>query len=408
MKKLSAYRNIVGDAVIGEIYHKVKPLYGKRILHVNSTFIGGGVAEILTNLTPLMNNVGLDADWRILHGNTDLFEITKKFHNALQGDDINLTSIKKKLYLLASEAFSAYAKLDHDLVIIHDPQPLPLIEYYKKRQPWIWRCHIDLSNPNPTLWDFLKGYIIRYDLGIFSHEQYTKKDLPVRQTVIQPVIDPMTPKNMELKDREIAYYLKKYNIPTDKPIITQISRFDKWKDPLGVVEVFLKVKEKIDCRLVLCGNMATDDPEGIEIFKHVQERVQDLIDRGDVLLVTVESNVLVNALQRISAVVMQKSIREGFGLTVTEAMWKERPVLASRVGGIPLQITDGVNGFLNDPDDYQGFADRAIELLNSPSLAKEMGQRAKETIREKFLITRLLRDYIDIISYELGFTNQNM
>lgn len=402
MKKLSAYRHIVGDAVIGEIYHKVKPLYGKRILHINSTFIGGGVAEILTHLTPLMNNVGIDADWRILHGNTDLFEITKKFHNALQGDEINLSSIKRKLYVAASEDFSAYARLDHDLVIIHDPQPLPLIEFYKKRQPWIWRCHIDLSHPNPTLWDFLKGFIIRYDLAIVSHDQYTKKDLPVRQTVIQPVIDPLTPKNMPLKDREIAYYLRKHNIPTDKPIITQISRFDKWKDPMGVVEVFLKVKKKVDCRLVLCGNMATDDPEGIEIFQDVQNRVQDLIDSGDVLLVTVESNVLVNALQRISAVVMQKSIREGFGLTVTEAMWKERPVLASNVGGIPLQITDGVDGFLAAPDDYDGFADRAIEVLKSSTLAKEMGARAKETIREKFLITRLLRDYIDIISYQLG------
>ncbi len=244
MKKLSDYRKIVGDAIIGEIYHKAKPLYGKRVLHINSTCIGGGVAEILNSLAPLLNNVGLEADWRILHGNPDLFDITKKFHNALQGDLINLDSIKKELYIQANEIFAAYASINRDIVIIHDPQPLPLIEFYPKRQPWIWRCHIDLSNPNPDLWDFLKGFIIRYDVAVVSHEQYKKKDLPIRQTIMHPVIDPLTPKNMELKDKIIKFHLDKHGIPVDKPIITQISRFDKWKDPLGVIEVFKKVREK--------------------------------------------------------------------------------------------------------------------------------------------------------------------
>lgn len=404
MKKLTAYRRIVGDAVIGEIYHKAKPLYGRKIIHVNSTAIGGGVAEILSSLAPLMNNIGLEADWRILHGNADLFEITKKFHNALQGDNLHFSEIKKRVYLQANEDFAAYASLsdNRDIVIVHDPQPLPLIEYYKKRQPWIWRCHIDLSDPDPVLWEFLKGFIIRYDLAVVSHENYKKKDLPVRQTVVRPIIDPLSMKNMDINQRQIAGMLEKYSIPTDKPIITQISRFDKWKDPLGVIEVFKLVREKVDCRLVLCGNMATDDPEGVEIFNTVQKEAAEEIASGDVMLITVESNILVNALQRASNVIIQKSIREGFGLTVTEAMWKQTPVVASNVGGIPLQITDGVDGFLARPDDYAGFADRIIEILRNPGLKEEIGKAAKEKVRENFLITRLLLDYLDMINYEVG------
>ena len=401
MKKLSDYRHIVGDAVIGEIYHKAKPLYGKRILHINSTFIGGGVAEILINLAPLMNNVGLDADWRILHGSVDLFNITKKFHNALQGDAIHLTSMKKELYVQSSEDFSAYALIDHDMVIVHDPQPLPLIDFYKKKQPWIWRCHIDLSNPNVKLWDFLKGFIIRYDLAIVSHPQYTKKDLPVRQRVVHPVIDPLTPKNMDLSSKIIASTLQKNKIPTDKPFITQISRFDKWKDPLGVIRIFKKVKEKMDCRLILCGSMAMDDPEGMMIYEKVKKEAGPFLSSGDIILITYENSILVNALQRSSALVIQKSLREGFGLTVTEAMWKETPVVASNVGGIPLQITDGQDGFLVSPNDIMGFADRACEIMSHPSLAKELGMKAKETVRNKFLITRLLLDYLDIFNFEL-------
>ena len=401
MKKLSDYRSIVGDAVIGEIYQKAKRLYGKRILHINSTFIGGGVAEILNSLTPLMNNAGLNADWRILHGNADLFGITKKFHNALQGDKLNLTAIKKELYVKANENFAAYAQLDHDVVIIHDPQPLPLIDFYRKNQPWIWRCHIDLSNPNKKLWEFLKGFIIRYDMAIVSHEKYMKKDLPVRQRIIHPVIDPLTTKNIDLSGEKIFDYLRKFQIPTDKPLLTQISRFDKWKDPLGVVEVFNRVKKKIDCRLILCGSMAMDDPEGVEIFDQVRTQCKSLIEKGDVLLITYENNLLVNLLQRVSSVIIQKSLREGFGLTVTEAMWKKTPVIASNVGGIPLQITDGEDGFLLEPHDIQGFAERAIELMKDKELRDKMGTAARESVRHKFLITRALLDYLDLIHYEL-------
>jgi len=398
MRRISDYRHIVGDKVISEIYQKARKLYGKRIIHINSTYAGGGVAEILNSLAPLLNDAGLYADWRILRGTPDLFNITKKFHNALQGDKINLTEIKKKLYIQANEDFSAYALIDHDAVIIHDPQPLPLIQYYKKRQPWIWRCHIDLSSPNTELWEFLKGFILRYDKMIISSEKYKKDDLPLEQKIYQPVIDPLTAKNMELSERDIKKYLNKFNVQTDKPLLTQISRFDKWKDPLGVIEVFKKVKEEVDCRLVLCGSMASDDPEGVEIFMKVKREANRLVEKGDIILITSENNILVNALQRVSTVIIQKSLREGFGLTVTEALWKETPVVASNVGGIPLQITDGKSGYLLEPTDEDGFARKIIDIMKHPDNARELGRNGKETVRQKFLITRLLLDYIEILS----------
>ncbi len=402
MKTLDDYRYIIGDEQLAAIYQNARKLYGKEIIHINSTFMGGGVAEILTSLTPLMNSAGISADWRVIHGNIDLFNITKKFHNSLQGDPINLSEIKKELYIQASENFSAYANLDCDAVIVHDPQPLPLIQFYQKKQPWIWRCHIDLSNPDKDLWEFLKGFILRYDMTILSHEQYKKQDLPVMQKIIQPVIDPLTLKNKDLDDDTINEYISKFNIPTDKPLLTQISRFDKWKDPLGVIEVYKKVREQVDCRLILCGSMASDDPEGIEIYEMVNEKHKDLIDSGDIILMTLENHILVNVLQRISTVVIQKSLREGFGLVVTEALWKEKPVVASKIGGIPLQIEDGVHGYLLDPLDFDGFADRIIYLMKNPDKAKDMGKAAKEYVKEKFLITRLLNDYMDVLSQELG------
>jgi len=326
MRSLEDYRKIAGDTAISMIHRMASRLYGKRVININSTYQGGGVAEILESLVPLMNDAGLDADWRILHGTPDFFTITKKFHNALQGEPINFTEMKKRLYVQTNENFSTYAHIeDHDCVIIHDPQPLPLIKFYKKRQPWIWRCHVDLSNPSRDLWDYLKNFILRYDAIILSCEEYKKEDLPVQQRIIQPAIDPLDTKNIELSKSDISKYLKKFGVPTDKPLITQISRFDKWKDPVGVVEVFKEVKKKIDCRLVLCGSMATDDPEGMKIYERVQRRVRSLTKSGDVILITVENNILVNALQRSSDVIIQKSKREGFGLTVTEALWKGKP-----------------------------------------------------------------------------------
>jgi trehalose synthase len=404
MRGLEDYRKIVGDEIINGILRRVRKLYGKHILHINSTYQGGGVAEILNSLVPLMNDIGLDAGWRILHGNPDFFTVTKKFHNALQGEPIRFTDMKRRLYIQANENFSTYTHIDHDCVIIHDPQPLPLIGFYKKRQPWIWRCHIDITHPNEEAWEFIKTFALRYDLVIVSNEQYKKKDLPVEQRIIFPAIDPLSPKNIEISDRLISKNLSKFNISTDKPLLTQISRFDKWKDPEGVLEVFKLVKEEVDCRLVLCGNTATDDPEGREIYESTERKAKPLIKRGEVIMVgePASSNfIFINALQRQSSVMMQKSIREGFALTVTESMWKETPVVGSNIGGIPLQIEDGENGFLVEPTDIKGAAERVVNLLQEPKLAEEMGKRAKEKIRKNFLVTRMLIDYLDLFNMML-------
>ena len=400
MRHLHDYRDIVGDEVTSEIRRKARKLLGKHILHINSTYTGGGVAEILNSLVPLLNDIGVWAGWRILHGNPDFFTITKKFHNGLQGEKINLSRIKKRLYIQANEDFSSYTHIDHSCIIIHDPQPLPLIRFYRKGQPWIWRCHVDISNPNEEIWQFLKTFILSYDMAVVSNKKYLRKDLPVEQRIIYPVIDPLSPKNIELSEKDISKYLKKFGISRDKPLITQISRFDKWKDPEGVVKVFKHVKEKVDCRLVLCGSVATDDPEAPAIFEKVKKRANRLIDTGDVILITSENNILVNALQRTSSVIVQKSIREGFGLTVTEALWKRTPVVASNVGGIPLQVNKE-NGFLVDPHDTEGFADSIVNILRNPELGREVGQKGREHVRKNFLITRLLSDHLDLMSRAL-------
>lgn len=400
---LEDYRKIVGNEVIENIYKKVDALRGKHILYINSTYQGGGVAEMLNSFIPLMNSAGVDVGWRILHGTPDFFTITKKFHHALQGDKINLTKVKKQIYEETNEVFSTYTHIKHDAVMVHDPQPLPLIKFYEKRQPWIWRCHLDLSNPNPEILDFLKEYISRYDLLILSSEKYKIKNLPVEQRVIHPAIDPLSPKNKEISENVISKYLKKLGIKTDKPLITQVARFDKWKDPLGVIDVFKIVRKEVDCRLVLCGSQATDDPESQKVFNKVMSKAKKFVRNGEVILITTENHILVNSLQRSSAVIIQKSLREGFGLAVTEALWKGKPVVASNVGGIPIQIKDGRNGFLVEPHDTEKFAEKIIEILQEPELAKEMGESGKEMVKEKFLITRLISDHLDILNYVCNF-----
>lgn len=333
-RTLEDHRPIVGDDVVSGIYRKAAALRGKRILHVNSTYQSGGVAEMILSLVPLMNDVGIRTQWNILTGEGgDFFTITKNFHNALQGQAISFSDDEKGLYLKTNECFSGQMEIDHDLVVIHDPQPLPLIRFYEKTQPWVWRCHVDLSNPDPALWEFLKNFVLDYDRMVISHEQYRRRGMPMEQWICRPAIDPLSEKNRDLTDAEIAGLLEKYNVPTDKPLVTQISRFDKWKDPEGVVDVFSRVREHVDCRLVLCGSMAPDDPEGWAIYRSVEEKAREFIEAGDVILITAEDHLLVNALQRASCVILQKSLREGFGLTVTEGLWKGRPVIASRVGG---------------------------------------------------------------------------
>jgi trehalose synthase len=397
MFRLEDFRHIVSDETIADIYAKARKFYGRHVVHLNATYQGGGVAEILYSLVMLMNDVGIDAGWRILHGSQEFFEITKSFHNGLQGAQMHLSERKKRVYVQTNEVFAHFTHLDHDCVIVHDPQPLALIQSYRKRQPWVWRCHIDLTDPHKGLWDFLKGFVLKYDMAIVSNEQYMKKDLPVAQRLIYPAINPLSPKNAPMSDKAVRERLAKAGVPTDKPIITQVSRLDPWKDPEGVIDVFKIVKEKVDCRLVLCYNAASDDPEGLQMYKKVQRKGDRLLRMGEILLVVGNNENLVNAIQKFSRVVIQKSTREGFCLAVTEAMWKGTPVVASRVGGIPSQIEDGRNGFLLEPTDLDGFADRIVHLLRNPKEGLELGQRAKATVREKFLITRLLADHLDVL-----------
>ncbi|MHC4507821.1 MAG: glycosyltransferase [Planctomycetota bacterium] len=398
MLSLENFRTIVPDKTLAEIYARARGLYGKHIVHVNSTYMGGGVAEILYSLVMLMNDVGIDTGWRILHGTPAFFDITKSFHNALQGASIKLSESTKELYLQVNANYGRFAHLDHDCVIVHDPQPLALIRSYRKRQPWIWRCHIDLTEPNEGLWDFLKGMLLKYDQIVVSSEKYFKEDLPVDQRLIHPAINPLNLKNMELPEQTVLKYIRKAGIPTDKPIITQVSRLDPWKDPGGVIDVFKHVKEKVDCRLVFCYNLAGDDPEGVQMYTKTYRKAKKYVDKGDILFVVGNNDALVNSIQRFSKVVLQKSLKEGFCLSVTEALWKGTPVVASNVGGIPVQIEDGEDGFLVEPNDAEGFSERIIHLLKKPSLARGMGTKARETVREKFLITRLLSDYLYMLN----------
>ena len=404
MSNFNDYIKIAGNEVISEIHRRATGLHRKRVLHISSTHYDGSIAEILDSLVPLMNSVGIVTDWRILNGSPDLFTISKKFHNALQGDSKNLTEKEKQLYVVGvDEAFSPYYHMAHNCVIFHGPHPPPLIRVSRKRQPWIWRCHIDLTSPNKKLWEFLKGFISNYDMVILSSEKYKKEDLPVEQRIIAPAIDPLSLKNKDLSEKDILEYVRKAGIPTNKPVITQVSRMDPWKDPEGLLEIFKRVKEKADCRLVYCYDMASEDREGVAIYSKVYRKAKKLREKGDVVFVVGKNQILVNAIQRFSTVVVQNSVREGLCLAVTEALWKGKPIVATNVGGIPIQIRDGEEGFLVEPHERGPFAERIIEILKDPRLGKEMGEKGKERVRENFLITRLLSDYLDLLNDIMKF-----
>ena len=402
INNLSSYARIVGKPIIDKIHAEAEKLSGKHILTINSTYQGGGVAEILNSVVPLFDQAGIDFGWRILHGTPDFFTITKKFHNALQGSKINLSQRKKDIYYETNKRFSTFTHIDHDLVVVHDPQPLPLISFYKKTQPWIFRCHIDISEPNMEVWDYLKGFIQKYDHFVVSLPEYQKKDLNIPQSVIHPAIDPVTAKNKPVSETKIAKYLAKFGIDRKKPVISQVSRFDPWKDPIGVVKVFELIRKKMDCQLVLLGQFAADDPEGQKILQSLQKKVDKSPFEKDIKLLVVDNAFLVNCLQRASSVVIQKSLREGFGLTISEALYKGTPVVASKVGGIPLQVIDNVNGFLHNPQDFKGFSDSVIKLLKDEKLRTAMGQAGKEHVKKNFLITRLMLDWLVLFNKVLS------
>jgi trehalose synthase len=397
IKRIEDYRGIASEEVLQDIHDRSKDLKGSTVVHVNATNYGGGVAEILDNFVLLMNDLGIRTDWRVIHGVPEYFDVTKKFHNALQGQEVGFSDDELELYKYINQKFARFAFLDHDFVIIHDPQPCALVEYVNHNSAWIWRCHIDITRPNTQAWTFMEPFIKQYDRMVVSSEDYKVANLDLPQEIISPSIDPLSLKNMDLEQEIIDRYLAEYQIPTDKPLITQVSRFDPWKDPQGVLEVFDRVREQVDCRLVFVYNMASDDPEGVKILSQMLETAKEGLASGEVLFVRGDDPVLVNVLQRISEVVIQKSTREGFGLVITEAMWKNTPVVASNVGGIPTQIVDGETGYMLDPLDYDGFAEKIVMLLNDHEQAAQIGHQAKEHVRKNFIITRHLQDYLRLL-----------
>lgn len=388
MAELKDYIPIVGESVINDLRFLATKLKGKVIQNINSTSVGGGVAEILNRMIPLLRELGIDSRWDLIKGGEDFFSVTKKFHNALHGGKEELSDKDFEIFLKTSQMNIREVNIYGDIVFIHDPQPIALIEK-RKNNKWIWRCHIDVSSPNLKVWEFLKKYIVKYDACVFSAPGFSQP-LPIRQFLIFPSIDPLSDKNKELPQEVIDSVLRKYEIPRDKPIITQISRFDRLKDPVGVIEAYKLVKKYNDCRLILAGGLATDDPEGMKVFEEVKERAGK--DPDVHILLLPHSDITVNALQRASDVIIQKSLREGFGLTVAEALWKAKPVVASAVGGITLQIKHKYSGLLCHSVEGAAFALK--QLLNSPNYAKRLGENGRKHIKLNFLLTRHLRDYI--------------
>ena len=388
MGKLDDYIPIVGESVVEDLRLIAGHLKGKRILNVNSTAVGGGVAEILSRMVPLLKELGLDVHWDVIKGGEAFFEVTKKFHNALHGGRVDIGEKDFEIFLETSRSNLAEMDTSADIVFIHDPQPIVLVQK-RTDNKWIWRCHIDLSEPKKKVWRFLKEFVVQYDAAVFSAPAFSRR-LPIRQFLISPSIDPLSDKNRELPREVIDEVLAKYGIPKDKPIITQISRFDRLKDPLGVIAAYRLVKKHLDCRLLLAGGTATDDPEGQKVFEEVMEAANG--DPDIHILVMSQNDLEINALQRGSTVILQKSLKEGFGLTVSEALWKAKPVVASHVGGIPLQIKDKYSGLLCYSPEGAAFAVK--QFLSSPEYARKIGENGREHIRNNFLMTRHLRDYM--------------
>ena len=392
---LDAYRDVVSPGTVDTIERLAEPWRGRAILHVNSTRVGGGVAEILGRLIGLFADVGLEPRWEVLDGGDDFFHVTKTFHNALQGEKQILTAEMRETYATYVRANKDKVDLASDAVVIHDPQPAALVERRKPDVPWIWRCHIDLSRPDREFWKFLHSYVVQYDVAVFSLAKFARR-LPLPQLLLWPSIDPLSDKNIELPVEEIRERVEKLGVPLDRPMVLQVSRFDRFKDPVGVIQAFRLVRRNVPCTLVLAGGSADDDPEAASVLEEVQEAAE-----GDpdiyVLVLPPTAHRDINALQRAATVVIQKSTREGFGLTVTEAMWKGKPVVGGQAGGITNQILFGLTGYL--ANSVEGAAFRLRSLLENPALAEQMGREAKEHVRRNFLITRSLRDYLALLTW---------
>lgn len=391
VKKIDDYRKIVGNEVIDELYLLGEKLKHISIQNINSTSFGGGVAEILSRMIPLMQDLGVEVWWDVISGEEKFFEITKKIHNGLHGVNVTLTREELNYFLEVNEANAQRIKRWGDVVFVHDPQPISLIKVKKRlKNRWCWRCHIDFSHPQREIWLFLKKYIENYDASVFSAPAFARR-LAIRQVLIPPSIDPLSDKNRELEEKFIDNVLERFGLDKEKPIVTQVSRFDYLKDPLGVIKAYRLVKKYIDCQLVLAGGGAGDDPEGEKVLEEVKNeasRDKDIF----ILHLPAGSNLEINALQRASTVVLQKSLREGFGLTVTEALWKEKPVIASCVGGIPLQIAHKYSGILTYT--IEGTAYWIKQLIHEPEYAKRLGRNGRNHVKNNFLITRHIQDYL--------------
>ena len=409
------YEDIVGRCLLEDLESLGEKIPG-TVQHVNATYTGGGVAEILNSLVPLFKGIGVETEWKVIRGDDEFFSITKSFHNAIHGRaedaiavlvdhesvnvvdgiELQIEELKRRksmfeTYLRWNKINSEEVTLDGDFVIMHDPQPAAMIDM-KRRGKWVWRCHIDVSNPDPLLWSFLKESISKYDASIFSTPMFSRPELNIRQFLIPPSIDPLSDKNIELSQGQIDTVLDKYEIVRDKPIITQISRFDRLKDLPGVIDAYKLVKTRMDCQLLLAGGVAADDPEGIGVYHEVMKKAEGDEDIHVLLGSPPFTDIEINAFQRASTVIMQKSLKEGFGLVVSEGLWKGKPVIGGATGGIPLQIINGVTGYLIHS--VEGAAYKIANLLKNPELAKTIGENGREHVRHNFLITRHLKDYL--------------
>ena len=402
-KALEAYRSLVGDEVVAAIRELSVPLRGARVLEVSSTATGGGVAELLASLVPLQRDLGLEVQWDVIPGDAQFFEFTKALHNGLQGMPIRITPENQEEYLRHNAAYADSLGDRWDVVIVHDPQPAAMrsLATGLDRSRWIWRCHIDSSTPDPRAWEFLRPYVEQYDRAVFTLPQFVPRDLSIPVTVIAPAIDPLSSKNRELPGYLSRETVAELGIDIARPLMIQVSRFDPWKDPLGVVEVWREARKVFgELQLALVGAMAGDDPEAWGIYQQLQAGVAG---EADCFLLTNQMGVTaheVNALQRVADVAVQKSVREGFGLVVSETLWKGTAMIAGRAGGIPTQLEDGVSGRL--ATDVTEFATSVCDLLEHPTLAHDLGAAGRSRVHNDFLITRLLHDQLALLADQLG------
>ena len=391
MLKINDYEPIVGPQVLEELRLLAGQLSKKRVLHVNSTAVGGGVAEILSRMVPLLNELGVETRWDVIKGGEDFYAVTKKIHNALHGHKQTFEAKDYDVFLEVQEKNLKEMSLDEDIVFIHDPQPVGLVKRkHSLQNKWLWRCHVDVSTPDTNVWHFLRTFVEQYDKSVFSAPIFSQV-LSIPQALICPSIDPLSEKNREMPQEEIDVILARLSIPTDKPLVTQVSRFDRLKDPLGVIKAFEQAQKYVEARLLLVGGTADDDHEGAQVLAEVKEAAgknPDII----ILLLPPTSHIEINAIQRASTVILQKSLREGFGLTITEALWKGKPVIAGAVGGIPLQITHKYSGILTHS--IEGTSYWLKQLLQEPAFGKKLGENGREHVRQNFLLTRHLREYL--------------